>query len=190
MTLKGWEGVINRFLEFDKKVSDRIETIYYSKIVVSPISFIGSIYFSILYISLLFLAGYLLKNQELLKTSLLASLALLLSTIIVFFMKWTFKRKRLARPSDPLINKIDPYSFPSGHLARIGGFITTSYLYPVICLSFVIAAVITSFIRIKKRYHFFSDCAAGLFVGGICGFSALLWIDIVEAIAVQILTMR
>jgi membrane-associated phospholipid phosphatase len=102
--------------------------------------------------------------------------ALILCTFIVFIIKFTVKRTR--KSSDYyFIRKVDPYSFPSGHISRLAGFIFSSFYFPVISVLFIFFCIAASYSRMVKKYHYFSDCLFGFIAGILCGLLAYIFSD-------------
>lgn len=91
--------------------------------------------------------------------------SLIIATGIVFILKFTVKRERLVSDINKIKQKIDPYSFPSGHVSRIFAAVSPFYnLLPVTIITFILGFLV-SIARISKGYHYFSDCLVGAFTG-------------------------
>ncbi len=110
---------------------------------------------------------------------LFALYCLFLDTLFVFILKYAVRRKRyfvnLAQ------KKLDPYSFPSGHVSRLAVFFVLPlwvYFFPLsdfakiplylavsLSIIFFIFMVLTMLGRVVKGYHYFSDCFVGFLVG-------------------------
>ena len=120
------------------------------------------------------LIGYFLYKKKRWFAIRITALALS-SLLLKFILKFYFQR---ARPDIPVIEKVDGYSFPSGH-ALIGvvfyGLVIFVIWHEVkhkwlrIFLIVLLAALILliSFSRIYLRVHYPSDVIAGLAVGFI-----------------------
>jgi len=102
--------------------------------------------------------------------------ALALSSLLLkFILKLYFQR---ARPDIPVIEKVDGYSFPSGH-ALIGVVfyglvifviwheVKQKWLKIALTILFVLFILLISFSRIYLRVHYASDVIAGIAVGFI-----------------------
>ncbi|MCH5149644.1 MAG: phosphatase PAP2 family protein [Spirochaetales bacterium] len=128
-------------------------------VLISLLSFIGS--FSSIFIFLIFL--FIFCDE---KISFIESVcSLIFVTGIVFILKFTVKRKRNTSEINKIKQKIDPYSFPSGHISRIFAAVSPFYnLLPVV-ISIFILGFFVSIARICKGYHYFSDCLVGVFTG-------------------------
>jgi len=102
---------------------------------------------------------------------------LFIDTFIIFVLKYSVRRKRY------FVNiaqkKLDPYSFPSGHVSRLSVFSFLPiylYLFPkypkpslyivtILSLMFFIFMILTMLARVIKGYHYFSDCIFGFLFG-------------------------
>ena len=102
--------------------------------------------------------------------------ALALSSLLLkFILKFYFQR---ARPDIPVIEKVDGYSFPSGH-ALIGVVfyglvifviwreVKQKWAKIILTIFFVLFILLISFSRIYLRVHYASDVIAGIAVGFI-----------------------
>lgn len=108
--------------------------------------------------------------------------SLIIATGIVFILKFTVKRKRNTSNIDTIRQKIDPYSFPSGHISRIFSAASPFYdLLPAALITFILGVVV-SVARISKGYHYFSDCLVGAFAGIISSVFAKIALKTVLAI--------
>ncbi len=154
---------MNIFKTIDTNIGNKLTT-NNSKLsfVISLFSYIGSV-FSVF----VFLAFILICCSK--KIYLLESIcSLFYATLIVFILKFTVKRKRNTCNIDKIRQKIDPYSFPSGHISRIFASISPFYNIPYVTVTTFVLAGLTSIARINKGYHYFSDC----FVGMLCGITS------------------
>jgi len=131
---------------------------------------VGDFIFCIIFVILLYFSP--LINSKLI--SILSLLSLILSTIIVFILKYSLRRKRTDyNLKSKFIKKYDPYSFPSGHVSRLASFILTTAVFPLISIIFLILSFLVSLSRISRGYHNFSDCAVGFLIGLISGLFAI-----------------
>lgn len=127
-------------------------------ILISLLSFIGS--FSSILIFLIILLIFCNK-----KVLIESFCSLIFATGIVFILKFTVKRERRTSDTNKIKQKIDPYSFPSGHISRIFAAVSPFYnLLPAIIITFILGFLV-SIARISKGYHYFSDCLIGAFTG-------------------------
>lgn len=128
-------------------------------IIISLLSYIGSVFSILVFLIILFIC---FDRKVILAESICS---LIYATGIVFILKFTVKRKRHTTNIDKIRQKIDPYSFPSGHISRlfasVSPFYTTSYTF-IISL---ILGILASIARISKGYHYFSDCFVGMTAG-------------------------
>lgn len=130
-----------------------------SSVWISSLSCIGS--FSSILVFLIIL--FVFYNDKIFFIESVCSL--IFATGIVFILKFTVKRKRNTSDIDKIRQKIDPYSFPSGHVSRI--FAAASPFYnslSAIIVTFALG-ILVSITRICKGYHYFSDCLVGAFAG-------------------------
>ena len=120
------------------------------------------------------LIGYFLYKKKRWFAIRIAALALS-SLLLKFILKFYFQR---ARPDIPVIEKVDGYSFPSGH-ALIGVVfyglvifviwheVKQKWLKIILTIFFVLLILLISFSRIYLRVHYASDVIAGMAVGFI-----------------------
>lgn len=128
-------------------------------VLISLLSFIGS--FSSILIFLIILLIFC--NEKILLFESVCSL--IFATVIVSILKFTVKRERNTSDINKIKQKIDPYSFPSGHISRIFAAVSPFYnLLPAIIITFILGFLV-SIARISKGYHYFSDCLIGAFTG-------------------------
>ena len=136
--------------------------------------------------NLVLLAYYIFKKNNRLSVRVIAlalsSLALKMS------LKLFFQRER---PAIPLLNKVQGFSFPSGH-ALIGvafyglliyitwRTIKTRWLRNTIVVALGIWILLIAFSRIYLRVHYASDVIAGICVGFIWLILSLKVIDMIE----------
>jgi len=105
--------------------------------------------------------------------ALLSFFSIALDTVFVFIFKHTIKRSRYYKEGFYL-NVVDPYSFPSGHISRLGSFVLPTISLPFISIIFVVFSIVASISRMAKGYHYFSDCFFGFFIGIISGLIIIL----------------
>lgn len=117
---------------------------------------------------------FLIPDIKFREIGILSLFSIAINTIIVFIIKHTVKRERHFKEGFYL-NKVDPYSFPSGHISRLAGFILPSTRIPIFILFFIILTFIASVSRMAKGYHYFSDCLFGLFIGLFSGLIVILF---------------
>ena len=120
------------------------------------------------------LIGYFLYKKKRWFAIRITALALS-SLLLKFILKLYFQR---ARPDIPVIEKVDGYSFPSGH-ALIGVVfyglvifviwheVKQKWLKILLTIFFVLFILLISFSRIYLRVHYASDVIAGIAVGFI-----------------------
>ena len=93
--------------------------------------------------------------------------------VVNYFMKLSFKR---VRPPDPLIDRLENFSFPSGHATSAFIFyglltyllwktkIRTVYKY-IIGTLLILFSLVIGFSRVYLRVHYTSDVVAGFCIG-------------------------
>jgi len=132
----------------------------------------------------------------------LALYCLFIDTLIIFILKYSIKRKRY------FVNitqkKLDPYSFPSGHVSRLSSFFFIFiyvYIFPlnyskpplyivtILSVMFFIFMILTMLARIIKGYHYFSDCIFGFLFGLLSVFLANISFIYMLSILLKIRTM-
>ncbi|OHD07343.1 MAG: hypothetical protein A2086_11285 [Spirochaetes bacterium GWD1_27_9] len=133
---------------------------------------IGNFFFSFLIIALFFFIP-LPQHKEI---AIISFFSLCLNTGIVFILKHTVRRKRFLKEGF-FLSKVDPFSFPSGHSGRLGGFVIPTISIPIISIIFLILSIIVSFSRMVRGYHYFNDCFFGFLIGLLSGFMALQFSD-------------
>jgi membrane-associated phospholipid phosphatase len=115
------------------------------------------------------------------------------SLVLMFLLKWLFKRKR---PLSPLLKAARGLSFPSGHAimaVSFFGLIIYSILHSIlpawlkmVCTIFLVILILfIGFSRIYLRVHYTSDVIAGFIVGLIWLLISLLVIGRVEEYSME-----
>jgi membrane-associated phospholipid phosphatase len=95
------------------------------------------------------------------------------SLILMFVLKWLFKRKR---PLSPLLKAARGLSFPSGHAIMSVSFfglidyailhsVLPDWLKVVVTVLLVILILLIGFSRVYLRVHYASDVIAGFIIG-------------------------
>lgn len=162
---------IEQIIVIDEKISNSFVNKYSDNRVVSFISTVGNIYYMVAFFTILaFISEWGKFN-----CMFVAVVSFFLSTLIVFILKFTVKRKRKDYGKSRFLKDIDPYSFPSGHVSRITAIFAPFYLVDtVFILVAVLISVMVSFARISRGYHYLSDCISGILIGFLSS-----WISIV-----------
>ena len=131
---------------------------------VKTISHIGSFVFILVLMTIIFL----IDGEYLKKVFIVSALSLTINTIVVFILKYSVKRDRRVYIRN-IKYRYDPYSFPSGHVSRLAGFIFPFAQVTYVSIFFIVLVFASAFGRMSRKYHYFSDCAAGFIVGLISG---------------------
>lgn len=154
------------------------------------ISFLGK--HSLLIPLNLLLIGFFLFSKKKWLAIRIAALALS-SLFIKFALKLLFQRER---PPVPVIEKVNGFSFPSGH-ALIGvvfyglliyvvwNEVKTKWLRITLTCLFVALILLISFSRVYLRVHYLSDVIAGIAIGVIWLFLSLRIMNAIEKRYVQ-----
>ncbi len=157
---------MNKFIKLQNKVLE-IDRLIYKKLYKFNNNFYINIFTNLgnIFIILIFLLiFYFLPINNIKEITMISLISIILNTIIIFLIKYTVRRKR-KEEKNPLIIKIETYSFPSGHVNRVAGIIIPFYNIPILSLFFLIITLIVAFARIAKGYHYFSDCIVGFIIG-------------------------
>ena len=140
------------------------------------LSVLGNAYFVVMFIAVLF---FILPDDIKILTESSMITSFFISTSIVFILKFTVRRRRISKGDDRFINNYDPYSFPSGHASRVAALaIPMQFISSILSAVVILIAVIVSFSRISKGYHYISDCLCGIAVGVVSGMIAVGLSDI------------
>ncbi len=98
-------------------------------------------------------------------------IAILVTAMLVFLVKWLFKRRRPEGEWGKFYRSTDPHSFPSGHAVR-------SVMLAVIMLGLgplwlglvlLIWAPLVGLARVAMGLHYLSDVLAGMLMGLLIG---------------------
>lgn len=95
--------------------------------------------------------------------------------VVVFLVKFIFKRQRPAGEWGTIYRSTDPHSFPSGHAARafmiavLGTLLTPGWLALVLWLW----APLVAFSRVTMGVHYLSDVIVGAILGILVAFLGL-----------------
>ncbi|MCG8570363.1 MAG: phosphatase PAP2 family protein [Spirochaetes bacterium] len=163
--------VINKINKIDLFFIQQLKKFQYP--VFQYVSKIGGVISIALFLIFLFFISFQSK-KEVFFTLLLA---LTLTTILVFILKYTIRRKRMNYHDNPFLLHFDPYSFPSGHISRLMAFVIPFWFFPIIFSLFIVLSFLSAFARMVCGYHYFSDCLAGGCIGLLSGlFAKFIWI--------------
>lgn len=174
--------IMDKVNSLDQKILLKINK-YSENLLLDIISFLGNIIIVFLVILVIFFLP-IEKGKEI---SIISIFSYFLSTLFVFIIKFSVKRKRYANDEMPL-NNLDPYSFPSGHVSRLSGLIITMSPLIYLQLLFGILAISISLSRMIKGYHYLSDCVVGFLIGILSGAAALLFSGIYVPIILDIIS--
>lgn len=133
-------------------------------LVVKLISHIGSFVFILVVMAIIFF----IDDEYFKKIFIASAISLTINTIVVFILKYSVKRDRRVYIRN-IKYRYDPYSFPSGHVSRLAGFIFPFAQVTYVSIFFIVLVFASAFGRMSRKYHYFSDCLAGLIIGLISG---------------------
>jgi len=173
--------IVNKINNLDQSILLKLNK-HSDNLLLDIISFLGNIVIVFLIILVIFFLP--VSNGR--EISIISLFSFFLSTLLVFILKFTIKRKRHTNDELPL-NSLDPYSFPSGHVSRISGLILTMTPFIFLQIFFALMAVLVSLSRMVKGYHFLSDCVVGFLIGLLSGGIALLTSKIYMTIVLEII---
>ena len=105
-------------------------------------------------------------------------IAILLTALVVFIIKFTVRRKRPEGEWGKFYRSTDPHSFPSGHAVRaVMLAVVTLGLGPLwLGLLLLIWAPLVGLARVAMGVHYLSDVMAGMILGVVMGVLILLGI--------------
>ena len=157
--------------EVDRQFSLKLH-LFDRNLIMKMISHLGNFITIAVYLILFFcLPVFLFKSL-----ALFSFISFLINTVIVFVLKYTLRRKRHKMDTSmPVVHRFDPYSFPSGHIARLAGLIVPAVTILPLFFVLIILTPIVAIARISRGYHFLSDCIAGLIIGLLSGFFSLFY---------------
>lgn len=106
--------------------------------------------------------------------------AILLTAIIVFIVKFTVRRRRPEGVWGKFYRNTDPHSFPSGHAVRAAMLaVAILGLGPLwLGLLLLIWAPLVGLARVAMGVHYLSDVLAGMVLGLVIGGAVLLIIRV------------
>lgn len=166
--------MFQKLIKIDSALTCKIRSVKLTdkfNILTKLISHVGSFIFC----GILIIAIYFVPVENSKIMAFLGLSSSILCTVIVFFIKRVFKRKR-NNYDNFYIKKIDPYSFPSGHISRLSCLIFPFYFILPVSILLLIFCFIISFIRIKRGYHYLSDCIAGFLIGVTIGILTICYL--------------
>jgi undecaprenyl-diphosphatase len=119
----------------------------------------------------LFIIAYFIFKDYTQKIIILVLLTIIITGIVIFILKNIFKKQRPEGNESLFIRRNDPYSFPSGHSARVWS------IFSIVSLSehslqpfLLIWAILVSSVRIHLKLHFLKDVIAGITIGIMVSF--------------------
>lgn len=166
-------GVFNSLEKIDTFFSERLSKYACTEnIFISFISFLGSFFVTIIFLAVI----YFLPLANIINLIVVIIFSISIDTIIVFIIKFSVRRRR--KKDKKYFNRIDTYSFPSGHVSRLSAFILPLINYPVIMFFFLFLVIIVSYARMFRLYHYFTDCFAGFIIGLFSGMLSMILSDV------------
>ncbi len=162
---------VNKYMNNLKVFINRIDDFFSKKLYSTKknlfldiLSKIGNFFSIAFFLIIMFVLPFYLTK----KIALISFISLFYSTLIVFILKYLIKRQRIYNDND-FKSILDPYSFPSGHISRLSSLIFPSlYILPLFFI-FIILPFIVAILRIRRGYHYFTDCVVGYLIGFVCG---------------------
>ncbi|MDR0900152.1 MAG: phosphatase PAP2 family protein [Methanobrevibacter sp.] len=149
---------------------------------------LGSVGFVFLLSFTLLIIGHLLKNSTIKKIAIIGIIALIITELAALFLKLWFSEPRpytILKNVNLLIEKQEPFSFPSGHTANAFA-IATAYGFSYKLKKFKIRnkaiylawfsipiAILIGFSRIYIGVHYPFDVIAGALLGIVGGLIAI-----------------
>jgi len=108
--------------------------------------------------------------------ALLMILAILLTALVVFFVKFTVRRRRPEGEWGKFYRLTDPHSFPSGHAARAMMLATVALGQGPLWLGLLLLiwAPFVGLARVTMGVHYLSDVLVGMLLGLVLGVVVLL----------------
>ncbi len=102
---------------------------------------------------------------------------LLVTALVVFAVKYTFRRERPHDPAGFVTIAYDKYSFPSGHSARMSALAGAVWpFHPPAGFILLIAATVVALARVMVGVHYLADVLAGYAIGlGVALLVAWAW---------------
>jgi undecaprenyl-diphosphatase len=111
------------------------------------------------------------------RRAMLYILAILITAVLVFAIKFTVRRRRPEGEWGQVYRKTDPHSVPSGHAARAAvlAVLAIGLGPPWLGLLLAVWAPLVMLARVAMGVHYLSDVLAGALLGGLVGL-ALIWL--------------
>ncbi len=117
-------------------------------------------------LALAYWAGWQFQIPDLRAAVFTALLAIIITAVIVFGIKYTVRRERPRDPAGFVTIKYDKYSFPSGHSARmsaLGGAVL--FFQPIPGLLLLALSALVAAARVAIGIHFAGDVLVGWLIG-------------------------
>lgn len=110
------------------------------------------------------------------RLSLILVIAILVTALVVFVVKFSVRRKRPEGEWGQLYRRTDPHSFPSGHAVRAMMLaVVILGLGPLwLGLILLLWAPFVGLARVAMGVHYLSDVLAGMLLGLLIGIAVLL----------------
>lgn len=120
----------------------------------------------------LLIITFFICNDHTRKIILLILITIIITGIIVFALKNIFRKQRPEGKESIFIRKNDPFSFPSGHSARVWSIVSIISLYEQSVQPFLLIwAILVSSVRIHLKLHHTKDVLAGIIIGVMISFT-------------------
>lgn len=167
--------MLHKLMDFDHTKSEKIRIQPARKVLWHIAAFLAHTGDSWYWLGALFLVWLLTKGEWHNKAAFLA-IGIAIQIVIIFAIKFTVRRSRPAGDWGAFYRNTDPHSFPSGHAARAGLLAAMAVgLGPAwFALLIIIWAPIMSLARVAMGVHYLVDVVAGLLIGILIGWLAIL----------------
>ncbi len=120
-----------------------------------------------------------LDNDYWKQIALILIVAILLTALVVFIVKFTVRRNRPEGEWGKFYRRTDPHSFPSGHAVRaVMLAVVMLGLGPLwLGVLLLVWSPLVGLARVAMGVHYLSDVLAGMLLGGLIGALVLLVVN-------------
>jgi undecaprenyl-diphosphatase len=162
-------------IELDARLSERIRITEQSgplRILAAVLAHSGDSWFWLAGLGLLWWLG----TDYWKKIALTLIIAIFLTALVVFIVKFTVRRRRPEGEWGKFYRSTDPHSFPSGHAVRVVMLAVVVLGTGPLWLGLLLLAwaPLVGLARVAMGVHYLSDVLAGMILGVVMGASVLL----------------